>query len=108
MSGITPDMIGTTIKVILAIFGGLITVDKIIDIVKKWRKPGKDTAVELDDHEKHLQKHDEAIKDLQRANQALCSGVLALLEHELHDGNSEQMEDAKTEIMDYLKGKITH
>lgn len=108
MEGITPDELMRAAQVVLALFAALITVDKGIDIVKKWRAPSTDIAKKLDTDKRRLDTHDKAIGDLQSGYQALCAGVLALLDHELHNGNADQMEKAKEEIMRYLQTHIGH
>ena len=106
MNGVTPDQLMTTAYVLLAVFAAIVTVDKVIDIFKKWRSPTTDTAKKLATDKQRLDDHEKAIKDLQESQQVLCAGILALLDHELHNGNSEQMQEARDSIMHYLSGKI--
>jgi hypothetical protein len=47
LSKVTPDQLYTTVIVLLAIFAAIITVDKVIDIIKKWRAPTTDTEKKL-------------------------------------------------------------
>ena len=105
---VSPDQLNTTIYVLLALFGTIVTVDKVIDIVKKWRSPSTETERKLATDKRRLDEHEEAIKDLQKSSQVLCTGVLALLDHELHNGNTEQIEKARDGIMNYLSGMMTH
>lgn len=106
MEHITPEQVMTTVVVVLAIFAAIVTVDKVIDIVKKWRAPTTDTAKKLQADKTRLDEHDKAIEKLQESNQAICSALLALLDHELHNGNSDQMQKARDELMRYLQGLI--
>lgn len=106
MSGVTPDQLMTTAYVLLAVFAAIVTVDKVIDIFKKWRSPAADTAKKLATDKARLDEHEHAINDLREGQQVLCSGILALLDHELHNGNSEQMQGARDGIMNYLSGKM--
>ena len=107
MSGITPDQLWTTGYVILAVFAAIATIDKAIDIFKKWRAPSSDTAKKLQNDKNRLDDHSQAIKELQKSTGVLCNGVLALLDHELHNGNAEQMQKARDDLMQYLSGKIS-
>ena len=107
MNGVTPDQLMTTVSVLLAVFAAIVTVDKVIDIFKKWKAPATDTERKLANDKNRLDDHDKAIKDLQESQQVLCTGILALLDHELHNGNGEQMQKARDGIMTYLSGKIT-
>ena len=106
MDTITPEQLMTTMGVLLALFAAIVTVDKVVDIFKKWREPATDTARKLDDDKRRLEEHESSIKALQESNKVLCSGILALLDHELHNGNTKQMEEARQGIMDYLAGKV--
>lgn len=106
MSGVTPDQLMTTAYVLLAVFAAIVTVDKVIDIFKKWRSPSTDTAKKLATDKARLDEHERSIDDLREGQQVLCSGILALLDHELHNGNSDQMQDARDGIMNYLSKKI--
>ncbi len=106
MENITPSQLMNAIVVLLAVFSAVITVDKVIDIVKKWHAPSSDISKKLDTDKRRLDAHDKAIGDLQDAQRALCAGVMALLDHELHNGNSEQMENARNDIMKYLQMHI--
>ena len=103
MENITPDQLSSTITVLLAVFAGIVTVDKVIDIIRKWRFPSTDTAKKLANDKARLDEHEDAIEALQESNQVLCGGVLALLDHELHNGNADQMEKARNNIMEYLQ-----
>jgi len=106
MNGVTPDQLMTTAYVLLAVFAAIVTVDKVIDIFKKWKAPTTDTAKKLATDKQRLDDHEQSIKDLQESQQVLCAGILALLDHELHNGNTGQMQEARDSIMHYLSGKI--
>ena len=106
MNGITPTDLMTAITVLLAVLAAIITIDKAIDIFKKWRTPATDIAKMLANDKRRLDEHEEAVKDLQACNRVICNGVLALLDHELHNGNSDQMERARNDLMVYLQGLL--
>lgn len=106
MSGVTPEQLMTTAYVLLAIFAAIVTVDKFFDIIKKWRAPSTDMAKKLTDDETRLDEQEKAIRELQNSQKLLCTGVLALLDHEMHNGNDQQMKDAHDKLMEYLSGKI--
>lgn len=106
MASVTPDDLLKVIVVVIAIFGAIATIDKGIDIIKKWRAPTTDTEKKLASDKKRLDDHDEAIKDLRESNQVICSALLAILDHELHNGNGDQMQRARDEMMAYLSKHI--
>ena len=107
MEGITPDQMMNTIVVILAVLSAITVVDKAADVIKKWRTPSTDTARKLANDKMRLDDHEAAIKELKEGQQVICAGVMAQLDHELHNGNAEQMQKARDDIMQYLQGQIT-
>lgn len=106
MENVTPDALLNAVIVILAVFAAIATIDKAVDIFKKWKQPTTDTAKKLANDKERLDQHDKSIKKLQESNQVLCAGILALLDHELHNGNADQMQQARDDIMRYLQGSI--
>lgn len=106
MDGVTVQQLMTTGYVILAVFAAIITVDKVIDIFRKWKAPSTDTAKKLANDKILLDEHSQSIEELKESTQVLCNGVLALLDHELHNGNADQMQSARDDILKYLQGKI--
>lgn len=106
MDGVTVQQLMTTGYVILAVFAAIITIDKVIDIFRKWKAPSTDTAKKLANDKILLDEHSQSIEELKESTQVLCNGVLALLDHELHNGNADQMQNARDDILKYLQGKI--
>jgi len=106
VEAIKPDQLLNAVTVILAIFAAIVAVDKFVDVIKKWKAPEKDVAEKLRADKLALEKHDADIKALKEGQKAMCQGVVALLDHELHNGNSKQMEDARAEISKYLTDRI--
>lgn len=114
METLTLDQLSTTVIVLMAIFAGIITVDKVIDIIKKWRSPSTDTAkkldndkTRLDEHQKELERHEKEIDLLKENGRVQAAALMALLDHELHNGNASQMEKARDDLMKYLQGLMT-
>jgi len=52
--------------------------------------------------EKHIAENHDHIADLREGNRVMCCALMALLGHELHNGNSNEMEDAQKELNHYL------
>lgn len=107
MEIITPDQLSTAFTVLFAIFAAIVTVDKVIDIIRKWRFPSTATAKKLANDKVRLDSHDDAIKALKDSNRVLCNGVMALLDHELHNGNADQMQRARDGILEHLQGNMS-
>ena len=114
METLTASQLSTTAYVLLVIFGAIITVDKVIDIIKKWRTPSTDTVNKLandkkrlDEHQKELERQQREIDALKESNRVQSAALMALLDHELHNGNADQMQKARDDIMEYLQGLIS-
>ena len=107
MENITPDQLMNTVVVLLAIFAAIVTVDKVIDIIKKWRSPTTDVAKKLDSDKKRLDEHDESIRKLQEGSKVQLTALQAMLDHEIHNGNTEQMQKARDEINRYLQSLVS-
>ena len=106
MSGITPDQLMNGVVVILAVFAAVVAIDKFLDVVKKWRSPEKDMYEKLRSDKLKLDEHDKELTALKEGQSVLCSGIVALLDHQLHNGNTNQMEKARNDINQYLSGLI--
>lgn len=57
----------------------------------------------LDNVERRLNSHDSDISDLHAGQSAMCRGVQALLDHELHNGNEDEMKAASDGIGKWLR-----
>ena len=106
MDKVTPEQLMNAIVVVLAVFAGIITVDKMVDIVKKWRSPTTDVMGKLANDKARLDEHDKMILYLAESNRVLCEGVLALIDHELHNGNGEQMQKARDDILKHIQASM--
>lgn len=106
MGDITAPEIIRLIEVVLILLAAAVSVDKFADVVKKWREPAKSTARKLEEYDKILEDHGKTIGEMKESQRFLCSGVMALLDHELHNGNSEQMQKSRDDIMDFLSKNI--
>lgn len=109
MNDVTLEALWSAALVILAVFGAISTIGKGIDTIKGWRRQPMQTVTEnrkkLDTDKRRLDEHEKAIADLQEGQKYLCLGVQALLEHELHNGNSDEMQEASHNIRQWLAGR---
>ena len=76
-------------------------------IVKKWHAPSTEIVKKLAKDKERLDDHEMSLKELKEGQQVVCAGVMALLDHELHNGNTDQMQKARDDTMEYLQGKLT-
>ena len=102
MEGVQPNDLWTALLVFLAICAAIVTVGKAVDTIKKWRTPTTDTQTCLANDKRRLDQHEKELDDLHQGVQHLCNGVVALLNHELHNGNSDEMSSAARSINDWL------
>ncbi len=106
LENITPEELMRTVIVILSIFAAIVTIDKVIDIFKKWRMPTTDTEKKLANDKKRLDEHEESINDLKESVPIICTALLAILDHGIHNGNPDQMQKARDDLMGYLSKHI--
>lgn len=106
MENLTFEALRTAAAVILLIFGGIATVGKGVDVLrslsKKNQEKQNDTEKKLNTDKTRLDAHDKSIADLKAGQRCLCEGVQALLEHELHNGNTDEMKAASCGIKAWL------
>lgn len=107
MENVTPDSLLNAVTVLLAVFAAIVTVDKVIEIIRKWRTPSTATAKKLENDKKRLDEHEESIHALQQSSRVQLAALQALLDHELHNGNADQMQKARDDINVYLTSLMT-
>ncbi len=106
MENLTPEQIQNAVVVVLVIFAAVVAIDKFLDVLKKWRQPERDIFEKLRADKASLDRHDKDIRTLQEGQKVVCEGLAALLDHELHNGNTDQMQQAKNGLTKYLSGLI--
>lgn len=120
LNGVSPDMLWTFVVVLVGLCISITAIlncyEKIQNLHDRRRKPTESARMDvlemLANDKRRLDAHEEAInsirgkqRSLEEGQRAVCAGVMALLEHELHNGNSEQMEKASEDINTYLLNK---
>lgn len=100
------EKIEIAVLVFLALCGSIVAVDKCVSTIRGWFKPSSNhwSAVEkmLANDKARLDQHERVIDDLKKGQRVICLGVQELLEHELHNGNAEEMKKASNNINRYL------
>ena len=86
------------IIVLSAIIAGVLTIDKVIDLIKKWRQPAINIQEKLAADKTRLEIHEKQILDLTKMVNALCKAEVAHLTHELTGGGTEKLQDALTTL----------
>lgn len=112
MDWLTLNNLTGALLVLVGICTVINLVGATVDRMRKWRKPQEDIMTRMDDiakkldtDKRRLDDHEERLGDLRTGLMAVCSGVQALLEHELHDGNTDNMVEASGEIAGWLRSR---
>ena len=87
---------------ILAVCGGIAAIGGAVAVIAKWVKPAVQFSNRLSEIERKQQNDYKAIKELQQANEHVCKGVFALLNHEITGNSVENLKRARDEMQDYL------
>ena len=101
--------IRTTGIVIMAALGFLAAVIGAINGVLGLTKPAREERANikrlLATDKARLDAHEKAIAELREGQKVVCGGLHALLEHELHNGNADQMQTASSDLTKWLLDK---
>lgn len=107
----------TTMTVIFMAFGGIIVLDKIVDIVMKvvdrMKKPKDDleeaisAAVQrLDKHDDRLDKQGEQLEQQGEKIRLLMRGVSQLMTHEIDGNHVDQLTKTRDDMNEYLINRV--
>jgi hypothetical protein len=103
--------INEIISLVLMIAGLITAVGGAIAVIKKWisdSKPSKHEEI-IKEQSEQIRKLDERISVLEMSNRkqdkftnAMCSSMLALLEHNINGNSIEKLKEAKEELQEFL------
>lgn len=116
MEKVSYETLLAVVVAVLAICGAINVVGATIKTVKEWRQPqmqrdaSQNDAIEqimgkLSNDKNRIDAHETAIADLRAGQRCLCEGVQALLNHALHNGNTNEMQTASTSINKWLRNR---
>lgn len=112
MEWLTWQNLLAAVAVVVGVCGLINLIGTTADRLRKWRKPQQDVAArmadidqKLDRDKRRLDAHERQMDDQHTGMMAICAGVQALLEHELHNGNADEMHKASAEISDWLRSR---
>lgn len=85
----------------------------VVDSARKLKKPQENKENSLVSHQEEcerrfsrdfrmLDEHSKRIENVEETTRVLCAGIHALLEHELHNGNSDEMRRASEALFKHL------
>ena len=103
--------------VLVALMGVFVLVGNVIKTFRDIKKPREDMRedlrVEVNNLKDKIERietvidtHGVEIKDIRHTNRIQCQAVRALLNHAIHDGNTDEMLRAAGALDDYLTDKI--
>lgn len=132
IEGVTPGMLWTALYVVVGLCALIVLGDKVRGVFagihqrKQEKKPelaeeisskvlekleprfaeidrklANDKAT-IDSHTRQIEALASRTDGLENGQKVLCRGVLALLNHELHNGNNDEMEKAQAGMNEYL------
>ena len=100
------EEIRTAGVVILAFAGGIGTLVNVFNGIRGLAKPAQDRQAKIEHalatDKARLDAHEKELAELREGQKVLCGGVQALLEHELHNGNANQMQGASDDLSKWL------
>ncbi len=127
INGISPESLWTYLFVFVALCGVVTIILNTAEKISAWRKrktqPLMDTKADMmamlatdkrrldaldgimSEHGRRLDKLENRADTVDQGQKVQCKALMALLEHELHNGNADQMHEASQELNDYLLNK---
>lgn len=110
---LTSDNLLVFLLVLVALATLFILFSNVVEAARKLKKPQENKENSLASHQEACEKrfdrdyrildeHTRQIEDVKETNRVLCAGVHALLEHALHNGNSDEMQKASTALFKHL------
>ena len=58
MEHLTPEQVMDTAAVLLTMFAAIVTLDKVLEIIKKWKSPSLDVSKKLARDRERLDEHE--------------------------------------------------
>lgn len=110
---LTGDNLLIFLLVLVAVATLFILFVNVIDAVRKLRKPQESRENNLVNRQEECEKrfardyrmlddHGRRIECVEETTRVLCAGIHALLEHQLHNGNSDEMRAASEALFRHL------
>ncbi|MBR6982153.1 MAG: hypothetical protein IKH75_01245 [Ruminococcus sp.] len=81
-------------------------IEKINDRLEKIEEKLSKDKDRLDNHEKTINSINSSLDVIKEGMEVSCNAIAEVLDHELHNGNGEQMQKASEELRKYSTGLI--
>lgn len=88
--------------VFIAIMGFIVLIGNVAKTIKGWREPGMSEAEWRRDVDSKLDKDNKRIASLEDGNKVICHALIAMLSHEINGNSKDKLENAMTELQNYL------
>lgn len=103
--------------VLVALAGLFVLFGKVVDTVRSLKNPQDKREESLENHQdacdrkfasdkRELDNHRQRIEALEDGQKVQCAALHALLEHAIHNGNTDEMKKASTNLFNYLNGGV--
>lgn len=106
MEALTGNNLIVTALVLVAVMEFVNLVGRTVGTFREWRKPGHDSDEDFQKRllkcETRLEEDSLQLQDMKNGQKEICYGVQALLNHALHNGNSDEMKAASDNINKWL------
>lgn len=102
MGELTLPQIKDFVIVLVALLAFVVLVGNVVKTIKEWRKPGMTEAEWRTEVDRKLGNDNERIKSLEAGNKAQCRALIALLSHEINGNSKDKLQNALTELQEYL------
>lgn len=110
---LTGANLSTTLMVVVALLGLYLLVCNAVDATRKLRKPKEQRGETLAEHQAECSRRfdrdfsrlgalETRMAQQEETSKVLCAGLRALLEHELHNGNADEMRKASDDLFHHL------
>lgn len=102
MGDLTAQDIRSFFVVAAALIAFLMLVWNLLDKIKASRKPQHDLAAWQRETEIKLANDRRRLDSLEEGNKAICTGLLAIMQHEISGNDISKLESARDVITQYL------
>lgn len=88
-----------TFAVLGAVFGALISIDKILDLIKKYKKPSDNIHEMLLQHDRDISKLKDCVNNQTRMTN---KAMLQIMNHMIDGNHTDKLIAVRDELQDYL------
>ncbi|MDY5372037.1 MAG: hypothetical protein SPG36_06215 [Eggerthellaceae bacterium] len=99
------DGLDDFLKALMAIAAAIVTLGGAQAVIERWRKPGRDAAEKLAEHERRLDEADECMRELMEGQRMSNRGMLQLLNHLIDGNHVDKLKEERDAMERYLVEK---